>query len=112
MACSVVLYKQVSKMTEEWSVRFSTKAKKQYEKLRKNGFKPSINDTIDLLVMELKCDGPEMFRWPNYDKLSEATYHCHLKKGRPTFVACWIVLDYKLKHIEIYYVGTHEGAPY
>lgn len=99
-------------MVPKWSVRFSTKAGRQYERLSKSGVKPSINDTIDLLVMDLENDGPERFNWPNYDKLSGTTYHCHLKKGRPTYVACWTVLDYKLKYIEIYYVGTHEGAPY
>ena len=99
-------------MAERWSVRFSTKAEKQYEKLKKNGSRPSINDSIDWLVLELISEGPERFNWPNYDKLSGATYHCHLKKGKPTYVACWVVLDDKLKQIEIYYVGTHEGAPY
>lgn len=99
-------------MTAKWSVRFSTKAERQYDRLKKSGVRPSINDIIDLLVLELKSDGPEKFNWPNYDKLSETTYHCHLKKGRPTYVACWAVLDNKFKQIEIYYVGTHEGAPY
>jgi len=99
-------------MTEKWSVSFSTKAEKQYDKLRRSGSRPSINDIIDFLVLEIKSEGPERFNWPNYDKLSEDTYHCHLKKGKPTYVACWAVLDYKLKRIEIYYVGTHEGAPY
>jgi hypothetical protein len=99
-------------MTANWSVRFSTKAERQYEKLRKNGARPSINDIIDLLVLELNSDGPERFDWPNYQKLSETKYHCHLKKGRPTYVACWAVLNEKLKQIERYYVGTHEGAPY
>jgi mRNA-degrading endonuclease RelE of RelBE toxin-antitoxin system len=95
-----------------WSVRFSTNASKEYKKLRKNGIRPPINDAIDLLANELERDGPERYNWPNYDKLSENRYHCHLKRGRPTYVACWEVLNYKLKQIEIYYVGTHEGAPY
>ena len=98
-------------MTGRWYVRFSTKAKKQYEKLKKNGSRPSINDIIDLLVIELKCTGPQRSNWPNYSKICE-NYHCHLKKGKPTYVACWTVLDEKLKRIEIYYVGTHEDAPY
>ncbi len=99
-------------MTVTWEVRFSTQAKKQYNKLKKNGTRPSINDTIEFLVLELQSKGPDRFDWPNYDKLTENTYHCHLKKGKPTYVACWIVLDHKLKHIEMYYVGSHEGAPY
>lgn len=99
-------------MLEKWAVGFSTKAGKQYDRLRKNGTKPSINDTIDLLVLDLKRDGPIRSDWPNYDSLSKTRHHCHLRKGRPTYVACWAVLDEKLKQIEIYYVGTHEGAPY
>ena len=99
-------------MTLEWNVRFSGKAKKQYEKLKKSGTKPAINDTVDFFVIELKRFGPERANWPNYGKLSENRYHCHLKKGNPTYIVCWAILDTKLKQIEIYYVGTHEGSPY
>ena len=99
-------------MTMKWDVRFSNKAEKQYDKLKKNGKRPSINDTIDFLVLELIVKGPERIDWPNYSKLNECTYHCHLKKGKPTYVACWVVMEEKLKQIEIYYVGTHENAPY
>jgi hypothetical protein len=101
-----------SKMKEKWLVGFSTKAGRQYDKLKKNGSRPSVNDIIDLLVLDLIRDGPERFDWPHYSALSKTSYHCHLKKGKPTYVACWAVLDEKLKQIEIYYVGTHEGAPY
>lgn len=59
----------------------------------------------------MEHDGPERFQWPNYGDLN-GNYHCHLKKGKPTYVACWSVIDKKLKQIEIYYVGTHENAPY
>jgi hypothetical protein len=99
-------------MSEEWTVHFSKRAAKQYEKLKRSGVRPPINDAIDFLVIELKNKGPERMEWPNYSKLSESSYHCHLRKGHPTFVACWVVLDRTLKHMEIYYVGTHEGAPY
>jgi hypothetical protein len=54
--------------------------------------------------------------WPNFGKLSEGkksnNFHCHLIKGNPTYVACWRVLDKKERKLEIYYVGTHENAPY
>lgn len=99
-------------MTSQWFVRFSTKAERQYNKLKKSGTRPPINDLIDFLVLELKSGGPERYNWPNYSNLSENRFHCHLKNGRPTYVACWAVLDRKLKQIEIYYVGTHENAPY
>jgi hypothetical protein len=100
-------------MNMNWKVHLSKTASKQYEKLKKSGqIKPSIIDIIDFLVIELKEKGPERLDWPNYSKLSKDNYHCHLKKGHPTYVACWKVMDSKLKHIEVYYVGTHEGAPY
>lgn len=99
-------------MTAKWDVRFSAKAEKQYEKLKRSGKRPPVNDIIDFLVLELKSKGPERKDWSHYSKLSDNTYHCHLKKGKPTYVACWVVLDEKLKRIEVYYVGTHESAPY
>lgn len=37
--------------------------------------------------------------------------HCHLQKGNPTYVCCWKVFE-DTQTIEVYYVGTHENAPY
>jgi len=36
----------------------------------------------------------------------------HLKKGQPTYVAVWEVVDNKIKivDVEVVYVGTHEKA--
>jgi mRNA-degrading endonuclease RelE of RelBE toxin-antitoxin system len=99
-------------MSREWSVRFSSEAEKQYKKLKRSGTRPCITDVIDLLVIELQKSGPIRADWPNYGKLSTGYYHCHLKKGRPTFVACWTVVSEKQKQIEVFYVGTHENSPY
>lgn len=97
-------------MAKEWDVRLSNKAGKNYKQLYHNGrTRPSIASLVDLLVLELETCGPVRLNWPNYGKLEEGYYHCHLKKGHPTFVACWKVSG---KQIEVYYVGTHEGAPY
>ncbi|MBS0616155.1 MAG: cytotoxic translational repressor of toxin-antitoxin stability system [Verrucomicrobia bacterium] len=93
-------------------MRLSNYAQKQYEKLRRAGHRPSINSLIDFLLVELAEEGPIRKNWPNYGKLSENMHHCHLKKGRPTYVACWVVVSEKEKKIEVFYVGTHEGAPY
>ena len=46
------------------------------------------------------------------DKKGTDKRHCHLQKGRPTYVCCWEVINKKRKIIEVYYVGTHEKAPY
>ena len=99
-------------MSGKWSVRFSNAAEKQYKKLQRSGTRPCITDVIDLLVIELQEDGPIRADWPNYGRLSTGYYHCHLKKGRPTFVACWTVVNEKQKQIEVFYVGTHENSPY
>lgn len=68
-----------------------------------------------LLFEELTHRGPALHEWPSYGKLKgrkDDERHCHLQKGKPTYVCCWRVKDKKLKIIEVYYVGTHEKAPY
>jgi hypothetical protein len=96
-----------------WSVNLSRSAAKQYEKLKRNGSKrPSVIDAIDLLVMDLQRNGPYVTGWPNYGSLDTNVFHCHLRKGRPTYVACWKVTSKINKEIEVFYVGTHEDTPY
>jgi hypothetical protein len=64
------------------------------------------------LVTEMELSGPILPRWSHFGKIkgSKSTYHCHLKDGRPTYVVCWRQLAEN--KIEVYYVGTHENAPY
>ncbi|ALC16317.1 hypothetical protein DSOUD_1538 [Desulfuromonas soudanensis] len=50
--------------------------------------------------------------WPNYSKLSADLHHCHLKKGKPTYVAVWREERNEIKLVEVIYAGTHEKAPY
>ena len=92
-----------------WTVSLSRSSGKQYEKLKRNGSKkPSVIDAIDLLVMDLQRRGPHVTGWPNHGPLDEGVFHCHLRKGRPTFVACWRVVSKMKKEIEVIYVGTDE----
>jgi hypothetical protein len=69
-----------------------------------------------LLIRDLEKNGPATSGgWKNYGKfkgMSGDKRHCHLSKGQPTYVCCWEVLDKELKITEVYYVGTHEKAPY
>lgn len=68
-----------------------------------------------LLTKHMELCGPmNRGRWSNYGPLlgQKSRYHCHLKKGRPTYVACWEVISTESKIAEVYYVGTHENAPY
>jgi hypothetical protein len=69
-----------------------------------------------LLIRDLEKNGPETGGgWKNYGKLKGMhgdKRHCHLSKGLPTHVYCWELIDKNLKITEVYYVGTHEKAPY
>ena len=89
-----------------WTVNLSGQAKKAFKELPKGTY-----STLRLLLEELELNGPHRYNWPNFSKLKDVIYHCHLEKGRPTYVACWRV-DKKEKLIEVYYAGTHEKAPY
>lgn len=94
----------------EWQVKISERAQKQVGKLDQ-----SVHLALRLLVSDLKLYGPiPGFRWRNYSKFkgkSQDKRHCHLIRGKPTYVCCWEVFK-REKEIEVYYVGTHEKAPY
>ena len=94
-----------------WDVKFSKKACKQLKKLP-----VKVQTIVQLLVTEMILKGPNLHGWPNYGKLkakkSKDLFHCHLIKGKPTYVACWEIVDKKCKFIEVIYVGTHENAKY
>jgi len=92
-----------------WDVQFSKKANKAVGKLPRD-----VQQRLLFLAVALREKGPVQPDMPNYGKLKgrKETYHCHLKKGKPTFVAVWEVQDKKIKLIEVTYAGTHENAPY
>lgn len=95
----------------DWDVRFTPRAVKLVKKLDER-----VQLSLRVLINDLKTKGPAPGKhWPNYGKLNgkkqEDKRHCHLIKGNPTYVCCWEV--YKVENIiEVYYVGTHEKAPY
>ena len=94
----------------KWTVCGSNNVEKQIKKLSEK-----ILSIFALLVEDLEIKGPDLFDWPNYCKLKGLKgdkRHCHLQKGKPTYVCCWEVTDKLQKVIEVYYVGTHEKAPY
>jgi mRNA-degrading endonuclease RelE of RelBE toxin-antitoxin system len=98
-------------LTMTWIVYFTEKAAKQAKKLNKR-----VITILDVLVSDLQEKGAAPGKnWPNYGKLSgrkKDIRHCHLIKGRPTYVCCWELVDTGKKLIEVNYVGTHEKAPY
>ncbi len=99
-----------------WSVRFVGQARKALKKDTKYLSEDTL-DQMNALFLDLEATGPSQQLWHGYGKLKNQgkgvdKRHCHLKKGKPTYVACWEVKDPKSKILEIYYVGTHEKAPY
>jgi hypothetical protein len=80
--------------------------------LKKRPLPQSIRQSLLALIREIEIEGPMRGNWPNYSKLTENTHHCHLKNGRPTYVAVWKVTDKKIKIVEVIYAGTREKAPY
>lgn len=92
-----------------WDVRFTSRAQKQARNLP-----PDVQEILFALVFEIKKLGPTRTFWSDYSKIKgkKDCYHCHLKKGKPTYVAIWKVSDKKKKLVEVRYVGTHEKADY
>jgi len=92
-----------------WDVRFRRQVMKQIRELPQ-----SVQMAVKFLVKDLQLYGPMAITWPNFGKLQGRNdcYHCHLRKGRPTYVAVWQVIDKETRLIEVKYVGTHEGADY
>ncbi len=90
-----------------WDVTLSSKAQKQRKKLPK-----AVQDVFAALLVDMEHGGPVRGDWPNYSKLGTRKHHCHIKKGKPCYVAVWEVMEKGIQLIEVQYVGTHEKAPY
>ena len=101
-----------------WNVRMNAKAAKKARLLPDKA-----KNALHLLWKDLEERGPMQPDWPHFGKLQGRPdeWHCHLKRGRPTYVVCWKSRKYGPKErrsadeqgeIEIYYAWTHENAPY
>jgi mRNA-degrading endonuclease RelE of RelBE toxin-antitoxin system len=89
-----------------WEVRLQRKAAKQVKSLPQK-----VRERLFALALEIEQYGPVRGNWPNYSRLGGGRHHCHLKKGRPTYVAVWEEIEGSII-IEVVYAGTHEKAPY
>ena len=99
----------------KWEVRVKKSAVKKIQKLPKE-----IKARLVVFIKKLEIYGPKFDKWPkneaykykNYSVLKgkNFSFHCHLKKGKPTYVICWSMKSNFLL-VEVYYVGTHEKAP-
>lgn len=83
-----------------------TSTKKVYKSFR--GLPEHVQKSLALLLKQLSLQGPIAHNWPNYSKLGNTRYHCHLKYS---YVACWTCEQNSIQ-IEVYYVGSREKAPY
>ena len=92
-----------------WEVRILKSINKSIEKLP-----IKIQNSFFVFAEELQQLGPYRNNWLNYGVLKgkKNIYHCHIKKGKPTYVVIWEVKDKKIKIMEVIYVGTHEKAKY
>jgi hypothetical protein len=94
-------------MSMQWTVVLSGQATKQIDRLPLG-----VRKNLIALMREIEISGPVRGNWPNYGPLGKDRHHCHLKKGRPTYVAVWEIMDKAIKIVEVIYAGTHERAPY
>ncbi len=83
----------------------TNKCQKLFKKCPKH-----VQAAFDGLLEELEKKGPVLYERPNYSKLGDYTYHCHLFYS---WVATWHYDKNKDKWlIEVEYVGSREDAPY
>ena len=91
----------------DWTVKVERRVVKRMQRLPDH-----VRRKLFVLFSEIERSGPVRGNWPNYSKLGKRLHHCHLSKGRPTYVAVWEEVEDSVKLIEVIYAGTHEKAPY
>jgi len=91
----------------DWTVTIAAKTEKRITRLPVR-----VQKALALLIADIEAGGPVRGDWPNYSRLPGNRHHCHLKKGRPTYVAVWEDMAGQINVIEVIYAGTHEKAPY
>ncbi len=93
--------------SDKWSIKISRRLSRDIQELPEQ-----VRLKMLALLKDIEIKGPVQPGWPNYSKLGNDKFHCHIKKGRPTYVVCWQVVDKEVRLVEVYYAGTHEKAPY
>lgn len=90
-----------------WTVAVPKRVAKQAGSLP-----PAVVDALRQLLLDIREGGPVQKAWPNYGKIAGKPdcHHCHIRKGRPTYVVIWRVSGGQT--VEVLYAGTHEGANY
>ncbi len=66
----------------KWSIKLVGQAKKAFKELPKG-----TAETLRLFLEDLEINGYQRYNWPNFGKLEDSIYHCHLEK-RTSYVCC------------------------
>jgi mRNA-degrading endonuclease RelE of RelBE toxin-antitoxin system len=90
-----------------WTVTLHRKVDKELQSLP-----AAVRKHLFRLIYEIELFGPVRGDWLNYGKLGKKQHHCHIKRGKPTYVAVWKEMDGEIQLVEVTYAGTHENAPY
>jgi hypothetical protein len=85
-------------------VRIAKRVQRRVSKLPK-----PVHQLFEALVLDLMKLGPIQFDWPNYSKLGDDGFHCHLNYR---FVVVWVVVNKEIRILEVTYAGSRENAPY
>jgi mRNA-degrading endonuclease RelE of RelBE toxin-antitoxin system len=88
-----------------WNVEIKKKVQRRLAKLPGD-----VQEKALALAIDLRNHGKNPGKnWKNFSPLSNNTFHCHLSYS---YVACWEVINEKIRLMEVYYVGSREDAPY
>jgi mRNA-degrading endonuclease RelE of RelBE toxin-antitoxin system len=87
--------------------RYEVRIKRKVERGLGN-LPASVQDAMSYLLRDLKETGPVQKEWKSFSDLGKNKYHCHLSYK---YVACW-TWEKGTRSLEVYYVGSREGAPY
>ena len=97
---------------KRWNVHVSKAIRKEVDK-----FPNHIRGRVDEFIADLEKNGPRInppgtYTWSNFSKLHTGEYHCHIKNGRPTYIATWRLISSPERVIQVEFIGTHEKSPY
>jgi mRNA-degrading endonuclease RelE of RelBE toxin-antitoxin system len=87
----------------KYEVKIQKRIERKLEKLPTH-----VQQKLLRLVLDLRDKCPAQPDWPNYSRLNNDEYHCHLGYS---WVACWRN-EKNTIIIEVYYVGSREKAPH
>jgi len=58
-------------------------------------------ERLAALLKDMVTLGPRRGDWPNFSSRAANRYHCYIKKGRPTYVAVWELMEKEIRLVEV-----------